>query len=133
MTRRPSFPPGSDRPIFLLMLHWYVGGPASDPSQHAPFLAPVAGQPCWMQCVSDAMEHPCLIHAARLGGDLRVGFENNLAPLDATPSPDDAAALAALVGAPTRYHRCLPQHRLNADSDIKCCSAPLPLNHTHSR
>lgn len=53
----------------------------------------------WMICAFGPGEHCCLRAAARMGGDLRVGFENSRQSPDGTPWPDNAASVAALVAA----------------------------------
>ena len=53
----------------------------------------------WSVCAFGAQEQACLIEAMRLGGDVRVGFENNLHRPDgalAETNAEQVAALAAL-------------------------------------
>jgi uncharacterized protein (DUF849 family) len=50
----------------------------------------------WMVCAFGPAEHTCLCHAARLGGDLRVGFENSTHREDGSRWPSVAASLASL-------------------------------------
>ena len=50
-------------------------------------------------CAFGPDEQACLLAAAAIGCDLRVGFENNLMAPDATPRTDNAAAVASLRAA----------------------------------
>jgi uncharacterized protein (DUF849 family) len=53
----------------------------------------------WMVCAFGNKEHECLQAAAARGGDVRVGFENSLTNEDGLNWADNAASVAALVGA----------------------------------
>jgi uncharacterized protein (DUF849 family) len=53
----------------------------------------------WMACAFGPAEHDVLIEAARLGGALRVGFENALTDRHGRPHADNAASVAALRAA----------------------------------
>ena len=50
-----------------------------------------------MVCAFGPREHDCLIRAAELGGDLRVGFENSLTDASGRPWRDNADSVRALV------------------------------------
>lgn len=50
----------------------------------------------WMVCAFGPLEHACLARAARLGGDIRVGFENSIVGEDGTRWPSNAASVRAL-------------------------------------
>ena len=50
-----------------------------------------------MLCAFGPREHACLVHAARLGGNLRVGFENSLVDATGSPHADNAASVASLI------------------------------------
>jgi uncharacterized protein (DUF849 family) len=50
----------------------------------------------WMVCAFGRLEHDCLIEAARLGGNLRVGFENSLQDSDGNIWSDNSASVAVL-------------------------------------
>lgn len=60
----------------------------------------------WMACAFNEAEHPTVKQALAAGGDIRVGFENNLQTRYRQPAPDnaalvtEAAALAAEAGRP---------------------------------
>lgn len=49
-----------------------------------------------MICAFGQNEHRCLYEAAKRGGDLRVGFENNILRDHGQPFEDNAASVAAL-------------------------------------
>ena len=86
--------PGQDST--LLVLGRYATGQVAIPADLAPLLA--AKPPGrWMICAFGRAEHACLLEAARQGGDLRVGFENNLTDADGTPLRDNADSVARLV------------------------------------
>jgi len=87
--------PGQNEAI--IVLGRYDDGPASGPELIAPFVAGLQPGARWMICAFGRAEHDCLRHAAALGGDLRVGFENSLIAPDGRPWPDNAASVAALV------------------------------------
>ena len=86
--------PGQDST--LLVLGRYATGQVATPADLAPLLA--AKPPGrWMLCAFGPAEHACLLEAARHGGDLRVGFENNLTDAEGTPLRDNADSVARLV------------------------------------
>ncbi|WP_406649786.1 3-keto-5-aminohexanoate cleavage protein [Aliisedimentitalea scapharcae] len=81
----------------ILVLGRYVAGQTSNPQEIAPLLDTLHPGTNWMLCAFGANEHNCLIQAARLGGDIRVGFENSLCAADGTLYPDNAASVADLT------------------------------------
>ncbi|SFM67024.1 3-keto-5-aminohexanoate cleavage protein [Shimia aestuarii] len=86
-----------DQSSVLFVLGRYSPGQVSDPSDLAPFLAALPDAPDWMLCAFGPQEHACLIHAAKHGGNLRVGFENSLVDANGAPHANNAASVAALV------------------------------------
>lgn len=80
----------------LLVLGRYATGQVSRPSDLDQFLTNGIPQTPWMICAFGPHEHACLARAARLGGDVRVGFENGLTDETGTPWKDNAASVAAL-------------------------------------
>jgi uncharacterized protein (DUF849 family) len=69
------------------------------PSDLLPFLAPEAPRfASWSVCAFGRREAACVVAGALLGGDVRVGFENNVT----LPSGEQAATNAELVGAVAR-------------------------------
>jgi len=63
----------------LFVLGRYAPGQSSSPADLKPYLRHVhlINAP-WMVCAFGAAEGDCLLHAARKGGHMRIGFENNL-------------------------------------------------------
>ena len=51
----------------------------------------------WMACAFGPNEHDCLLEAARKGGDLRVGFENNLSDSGNGMFKDNAQSVTHLL------------------------------------
>ena len=88
----------SESTSVILVLGRYTADQASVPEDLRPLLdcLPPVGR--WMTCAFGPNEHACLLHAAMLGGDLRVGFENSCVRADGTPWPDMAASVSALCG-----------------------------------
>ncbi|MFY2826396.1 3-keto-5-aminohexanoate cleavage protein [Ruegeria sp. MALMAid1280] len=78
----------------LLVLGRYTSDQQSSPQDLDQF--PQAASP-WMVCAFGALEHACLAHATRYGGDVRVGFENSLTDQDGNLWKDNAASVTALV------------------------------------
>ncbi|TPE51925.1 3-keto-5-aminohexanoate cleavage protein [Amaricoccus solimangrovi] len=81
----------------LYVLGRYATGQVSDPGDLDPFLAADPDRDDWMVCAFGPAEHACLARAARLGGKLRVGFENSLTRSDGAPHRDNAASVADLL------------------------------------
>lgn len=76
--QRRGLVPWDEIPV-LYVLGRYVAGQTSLPADLLPFLAPDAPRfRSWMVCAFDRHEAACTLAAALLGGDIRVGFENNL-------------------------------------------------------
>jgi 3-keto-5-aminohexanoate cleavage enzyme len=83
----------------LFVLGAYAGKRAGHPSELLPMLAALpAGWP-WSVCAFGPDEARCLATAALLGGQVRVGFENNLAMPDGTVAHDNAALVRAIAQA----------------------------------
>ncbi|MEX0301985.1 MAG: 3-keto-5-aminohexanoate cleavage protein [Leisingera sp.] len=53
----------------------------------------------WMVCAFGRHEHACLLAAAAAGGDVRIGFENNIETPEGGLLADNAASVAAFVQA----------------------------------
>lgn len=97
------------RPSVLYVLGRYSAGQRSAPGDLLPFLAVADPRWNWMTCAFGAAELDCLVTAALLGGDLRIGFENNRLTAAGRPAADNAAqvqaattVLAALARRPAR-------------------------------
>ncbi|QDZ00333.1 3-keto-5-aminohexanoate cleavage protein [Nitratireductor mangrovi] len=101
MARRGVIP--FDSIPVLFVLGRYVPGQQSAPDDVLPFLAPDMPRfESWMLCAFGLRETACVTAAALLGGNARVGFENNLFLPDGRRAPDNAAlveATATAIGA----------------------------------
>ena len=85
-------------PSVLLVLGRYTPPAEADAQTLAAFVAALPGDiGPWMVCAFGKSEQARLVEAARMGGDLRLGFENNIARPDGTPAASTAANLQALV------------------------------------
>lgn len=85
-----------DRVTLMLVLGRYTVGAVSKPADLLPFLQALdPAQPHrWMICAFGENEGACVLSAAALGGDMRVGFENNLQLADGAIAPGPAALVA---------------------------------------
>lgn len=86
----------------ILVLGRYSSGQRSAPGDlAAPLAALRAALPGtdWACCAFGPAETACLLAAARAGGKMRVGFENNLCMADGSRAPDNAARVAELARA----------------------------------
>ena len=89
--------PWADVPV-LFVLGRYTGQLASV-ADLAPFLA--SGMPGfrdWMMCAFGPEEPACAVAAARAGGSVRIGFENNLWSAPGVLATDNAAQVRATAG-----------------------------------
>jgi 3-keto-5-aminohexanoate cleavage enzyme len=94
--------PGEPAPAVLYVLGRY-GGANAAPSDLQPFLdAAGARLPNFMACGFGPAEIDCLTAAAVAGGDVRVGFENNLRLPGGDIAKDNAALVRACVEALAR-------------------------------
>ncbi len=73
--RRRGLSPFDHLPV-LFVLGRYVAGQQSMPADLLPFLQPMP-QDHWSVCAFGAQEVACVTTAALLGGNIRIGFENN--------------------------------------------------------
>jgi uncharacterized protein (DUF849 family) len=90
--------PGVSPPV-LYVLGRYAASGRSAPADLLPFLSAAADRfPDFMVCAFGPDEAACGVAAARLGGDVRVGFENNLYLPEGTIAPNNAALVAAVAG-----------------------------------
>jgi len=84
-------------PAVLYVLGRYQRERLSRPDDVLAFLAvPADRLPDFMVCAFGRDEAACGVAAALLGGDVRVGFENNLRLPNGTLAPDNAALVAAV-------------------------------------
>lgn len=103
----------SDSPHHLLIvLGRYSDGQQSSPSDLAPFLPLLSDLSVrWAVCAFGQREQECLLYAAQLGGDVRVGFENNCL----TPTGEQAESNATQVLELVTKIRNSGREVLNAD------------------
>ena len=99
-------------PYLLFVLGRYTVGQVSDPSDLDPFLEALGDGPPirWGMCAFGAAEHNCVRRAIALGGDVRVGFENNRL----LPGGGVAEYTADLVALASRAAAEAGRHRLTA-------------------
>ncbi|MBS99365.1 MAG: class III aminotransferase [Oceanospirillaceae bacterium] len=83
----------------LFVLGRYTAGQQSSPDDLAPFLAliPRLNGVRWAVCAFGHSEQTCLLATARAGGDLRIGFENNLYSAGGVLAADNATQVSALM------------------------------------
>lgn len=84
----------------LYVLGRYTVGQRSEPADLEPFLDPA--RPCfasWMLCAFGPTEAACVTAGAQRGGDVRVGFENNLWLPDGSVASNNAAIVRATAEA----------------------------------
>jgi len=86
--------PAAQRDV-LLVLGQYTPPRPGEPSELAPFLEVLGPDiPDWTVCAFGAQENAVAGEAIRRGGDVRIGFENNLARPDGTLAADNAENIA---------------------------------------
>ena len=91
---------GADTIPVLFVLGRYSSGQCAQPYDLLRFLTAWHGDlPPWTVCAFGPREHECAVAAAALGGDVRVGFENNLALRGGTTAPDNAALVQQVAEA----------------------------------
>lgn len=82
----------------LLVLGRYLKQGSSQPKDLLPFLSPeLVEQERWGVCAFGKNEHQCLTTAMLIGGDVRIGFENNHLDTAGNVAPDNASQIIALV------------------------------------
>jgi uncharacterized protein (DUF849 family) len=86
------------QPVQSLCVLGRYGARDAKPADLLPFLAAGAERfGRFMVCAFGPAEAGCVVAGALLGGDVRVGFENNLWLPDGELAPDNAALVAAVV------------------------------------
>lgn len=91
-----TIPETSRRAIFVLGGHG--AGHHGQPDDLRPFLEAMGSDDLrWTACAFGPREQDCLLAALDLGGQVRLGFENNVHRPDGTVFPDNAASVAAFV------------------------------------
>ncbi|MEM7176910.1 MAG: 3-keto-5-aminohexanoate cleavage protein [Pseudomonadota bacterium] len=87
----------ADQRDVILVLGAYDPPREAELRELAPRVGELPGDLTWSVCAFGRHEHACLIEAARLGGSLRVGFENNVLRPDGKAYSDNADSVARLV------------------------------------
>ena len=82
-----------DKHHLLFVLGRYSKTQQSEPSDLLPMLSTLQDETRWAVCAFGQQEHRCAATAIALGGDVRVGFENNLHDMNG----DQAASNATLI------------------------------------
>ncbi len=83
-----------EHPWQLFVLGRYSSGQVSQPADLLPFLQQAEPRWPWSVCAFGPREHACALAAAALGGQVRVGFENNMRLADGGVAPDNGALVA---------------------------------------
>ncbi|WP_371223191.1 3-keto-5-aminohexanoate cleavage protein [Roseovarius sp. 2305UL8-3] len=87
----------ADQTDRLVVLGRYATGENAKPSDLDGAALAQTAKSRWMACAFGPYEHDCLLRAAQMGGDIRVGFENSLSGSDGAPWTDNAASVSALI------------------------------------
>nr|WP_120499720.1 3-keto-5-aminohexanoate cleavage protein [Roseovarius sp. EL26] len=87
----------TDQTSVIFVLGKYTPRVAAVPEDLNAHLAGHEASAPWMVCAFGLHEHACLIEAARKGGNLRVGFENNLDDNDDGLFADNAQSVTHLM------------------------------------
>lgn len=89
---------GQDDVIFVL--GQYNPPVLAQPGELDAFLSATDGMGLkWSICAFGRNEHACLLEAIRRGGNVRIGFENNIHTPDGKLLPSNAASVRALLDA----------------------------------
>lgn len=82
----------------LFVLGGYVSPREAEAADLLHFVSPALPKfEHWMMCAFGRQEAACVTSAARMGGHVRVGFENNLHRPDGTLAPDNAAQVHSVA------------------------------------
>lgn len=88
----------NDMRSVILVFGKYAPPQNAQPEELPPFVEALNGAfPDWTVCAFGQNEHAVLTEAIRLGGHVRVGFENNLCRPDGTPAKNNAENVARIV------------------------------------
>lgn len=92
----------------ILVFGRYAPAQNADPADVAPFVADLGDDfPDWTVCAFGPTELSVAEEAIKLGGHVRIGFENNLTHPDGTPLTSNADSVAAVVELARRLKRPL--------------------------
>ncbi|WP_254446104.1 3-keto-5-aminohexanoate cleavage protein [Ruegeria sp. HKCCD7255] len=83
----------------LFVLGRYEDGLPSRPENLQPFLDAGTRPTRWMACAFGQTETACLVEAHQMGGEMRIGFENNLHNADGSLAKDNAERVRDLRAA----------------------------------
>jgi 3-keto-5-aminohexanoate cleavage enzyme len=86
-------------PNVLLVLGSYAEARAGQPADLLPMLAALPARWPWSACAFGADEGRCMVAAALLGGQVRVGFENNTTMPGGMVATDNAALVRSTAQA----------------------------------
>ena len=89
----------NERPEVILVLGQYAPPIPARPDMLGPMLDLLKRPVIWTACAFGRAEPDCLIAALRAGGNVRIGFENNIEAADGTLFPDNATSVRAFVAA----------------------------------
>jgi 3-keto-5-aminohexanoate cleavage enzyme len=92
-------------PSVLFVLGRYAAGPSPEPASLVPFLARWGDKDPWTACSFGPSELRVAAAAIALGGDIRVGFENNLQRPDGSYLASTAEQVTAVVSLARLLHR----------------------------
>lgn len=85
---------GEDHPFCLLVLGRYSAALEGSVDELASLLEAFATNTCpWAACCFGRHEHAAMLAAARAGGHVRLGFENNLLLADGSEARDNGALI----------------------------------------
>jgi uncharacterized protein (DUF849 family) len=80
-----------------MVLGRYSKSGESAPEELDAYVEALGDEPAeWAVCAFGRREAEVALHAARLGGHARIGFENNIHLPDGESAPDNAALVAAV-------------------------------------
>jgi 3-keto-5-aminohexanoate cleavage enzyme len=88
----------SDQVPLLYVLGRYSANQTSAPADVLPFLG-TDGVPHWSVCAFGPHEAACVVASALLGGNARIGFENNLHLPTGAIAPSNAASVSVVANA----------------------------------
>jgi uncharacterized protein (DUF849 family) len=86
-----------DHPFCMLVLGQYADGREGKVRELDDMLAAGADQYPWSVCCFGKHENAAAVHAASVGGHVRIGFENNVLLLDGSVAIDNTALIKQFV------------------------------------
>lgn len=91
----------------LFVLGRYSANLHSEPTDLLPFVAAHRDKVPWAVCAFGEQEHRCAVTAMALGGDVRVGFENNLQDMHGEVATSNAVLVQQVADAAKTMGRSL--------------------------